>query len=168
MNNKTIEEHKLRVSKTGNVVFGKYNQIRNAEADELDSSEIITQVWKEVDCKSCANCCKSLKIEWNTEDITRISQHLNMSIIEFVDKYLVKSTDVSMGEIWYGKTKPCSFLDLDTNLCTIYDVRPSVCAEWPNIKSKNLMRDYSYYTDSIVSCPATYRWVELMIENSKI
>lgn len=168
MNNTTIEEHKIRVSKTGQIVFNKLNKVKSDTVDELDSTEIIDEVWKEIDCKTCANCCKSIKVHWNSEDINRVAQHLNIDTIEFIDMYLVKDTDTSNGEMWFGKTKPCSFLDLNTNLCTIYDVRPDVCAVWPKIQNKNLARDYSFYTDSAVSCPATYRWVELMIENSKI
>lgn len=168
MKNTTIEEHRVRVKNTGNVVFKKFNTLLSNDTIELDSSEIINQVWDEIDCKGCANCCKSARIEWVAEDISRISSHLGMSISKFIDTFLTKSTNISNGEVWYGKQQPCSFLDLDTNLCTIYDVRPNVCSGYPYIQNKNLIYSHNIHSNNISYCPATYRWVELMIENSKI
>jgi hypothetical protein len=34
------------------------------------------EVWKEVDCLSCANCCKTMTPTFNEKDIKRIASHL--------------------------------------------------------------------------------------------
>jgi Fe-S-cluster containining protein len=168
MKNSTIESHRVRVKETGSIVFKKFNTLLFNDIVESDSSEVIEQVWKEIDCKSCANCCKSSSPILNVGDIERIASHFKMNNVDFTNKYLNKKNNPSDKEMWEIKTKPCSFLDLDTNLCTIYDVRPDSCSTWPNIQSKSLLHNHDQHSYSILHCPATYRWVELMIENSKI
>src|SRR5215467_2283945 len=87
------------------------------------------EVWKEVDCLSCANCCKTMSPTYNAADIKRISAHLNMTQQEFKDKWLYyEKTD---GD-WMNKSQPCQFLDLNTNKCSIYEVRPADCAGFPH------------------------------------
>lgn len=166
--NSIIESHKLRVKETGGVVFKKFNKLLSGELVELDSSEIIEQVWNEVDCKSCANCCKSSAASMDIYDIERISNHLNMSNVDFINKFLNKKNKDNEPDSWVINTKPCPFLDLGSNLCTIYDVRPGACSAWPNIESTTLITNHDQHSYSILHCPATYRWVELMVENSKI
>src|SRR5579871_6681379 len=46
-------------------------------------------VWAETDCLSCGNCCKTMTPTYNAKDIKRISTHLNMTAVEFKEKYLV-------------------------------------------------------------------------------
>jgi Fe-S-cluster containining protein len=163
-----IESHKLRVKETGAIVFNKFNKIPTNELTESDSTEIIEQVWNEIDCKSCANCCKSSAASIDIDDIKRISNHLNMSSGDFINKFLNKKNKDNEPDSWVINTKPCPFLNLGSNLCTIYDVRPTACSAWPNIESNTLTQNHDIHSYSILHCPATYRWVELMIENSKI
>ena len=40
---------------------------------------IDAEVWQEVDCLSCANCCKTMSPTFNNKDIKRIAAHLEMS-----------------------------------------------------------------------------------------
>lgn len=168
MTNNIIEIHKLRVKETGATVFKKFNKVISDNSLELDSSEIIEQVWQEIDCKSCANCCKSSAAEMDINEIERISRHLNIGTVDFINKYLYRKNNSDGKESWIVKSKPCPFLDLSTNLCSIYDIRPESCSAWPNIKSQNLIINHEQHSYGILHCPATYRWVELMIENSKI
>jgi len=46
------------------------------------------EVWQEVDCLSCANCCKTMTPTFNPQDLKRISAHFKMSIEEFQKKWL--------------------------------------------------------------------------------
>jgi Fe-S-cluster containining protein len=117
-------------------------------------------VWKEVDCLSCANCCKTMSPTFTVKDIKRISAHLGMKPLEFRDKYLFylekKDND------WMNKQQPCQFLNLADNKCSIYEVRPADCAGFPHL-TKHKMVDYIHVHKQNVSyCPATFKMVEKM------
>jgi len=90
------------------------------------------------------------------KDIARISTHLGMSRQAFKDKWLYKDRT---GD-WMNKKQPCQFLDLKTNMCDIYAVRPRDCAGFPHHGTKKI-KDYAHmYKQNVEYCPATYRLVE--------
>ena len=126
-------------------------------AEKLDA-----EVWKEVDCLSCANCCKSMTPTFTATDIRRISSHLGMSPSNFKEKYLEYD---KKDKDWMNKQQPCQFLDTKTHFCSIYEVRPADCAGFPHLKKKK-MTDYIHvHKQNISYCPATYKMVEKMIGN---
>ncbi len=102
------------------------------EPDEL-AAELHQQAFQIVDCTRCANCCKTLTIRFNDEDIERIAGHLNMTVDEFIVEYLEFDDKDGNDEDGFYKARrnPCPFLGND-NRCTIYDVRPVVCREYPH------------------------------------
>jgi Fe-S-cluster containining protein len=60
------------------------------------------------------------------------------------------------------------FLDMGTNKCTIYPVRPDDCAGFPHL-TKTPLKSYIYiHKQNIEYCPATYRFVEKMMERIEI
>lgn len=118
------------------------------------------EVWKEVDCLTCANCCKTMTPTFTAKDIKRISAHLGLSADAFKTKWLRR--EKSGDRDWLNKTEPCQFLDMKTNMCSIYEVRPADCAGYPHLR-KN-MKDYGHvYKQNIECCPATYKMVEKMM-----
>src|SRR5260221_11398297 len=52
------------------------------------------EVWKEVDCLSCANCCKTMSPTYTLKDIKRIAAHLGMSVDAFKKKWLLKEKGI--------------------------------------------------------------------------
>jgi uncharacterized protein len=128
---------------------------------ELDALKLEAdkKVWKELDCLDCANCCKTMSPTYTRKDILRISKHLGMSEKAFREKWLYKDRT---GD-WMNKKQPCQFLDLKTNMCDIYAVRPRDCAGFPHHGKK--MVDYMHmYKQNIEFCPATHRLVEKIQE----
>ena len=121
-------------------------------------------IWTEVDCLSCANCCKTMTPTYSEEDMKRISAHLNMTVKEFKDKWLYKER--STGD-WLNKNTPCQFLDLKTNMCSIYEVRPADCAGFPHLLKKRMVNYMHVHKQNLEYCPATYRMVEKMMEKLK-
>jgi Fe-S-cluster containining protein len=117
------------------------------------------EVWKETDCLTCANCCKTMSPTFNVKDIRRISAHFNMSPKQFKEKWLFfdkKDKD------WMNRKQPCQFLDLSTNMCSIYAIRPDDCAGFPHLTKKK-MTDYMHvHKQNIAYCPATFKMVEKM------
>ena len=49
---------------------------------------VATQVWAEVDCLSCANCCKKMTPTFTQQDIKRISAHFKETPEAFRKKWL--------------------------------------------------------------------------------
>lgn len=131
------------------------------------ASTISPQVWAEVDCLTCANCCKTMSPTFTAKDIKRISAHLNMSSKAFKEQYLTydkKDND------WLNQSYPCSFLDTKTNMCSIYELRPADCAGFPHLTKKKMMDYMHVHKQNVEHCPATYKMVEKMqaLEKSMI
>ncbi|MEO8821759.1 MAG: YkgJ family cysteine cluster protein, partial [Ginsengibacter sp.] len=75
----------------------------DAAMDSIDK-----EVWSEVHCLSCANCCKVMSPTFTNTDIKRISLHLGMRPKDFKEKWLYRD---KRGNEWMNKTQPCQFLD---------------------------------------------------------
>ena len=120
------------------------------------AEKIDKEVWAEIDCLGCANCCKVMSPTYKYKDIRRISSYLNMSVQGFKDKWLYydkKEKD------WMNVSKPCQFLEKNTNMCSVYEVRPADCAGFPHLTKKK-MPDYMHvHRQNIQYCPATYEFV---------
>ncbi|MCE3283517.1 MAG: YkgJ family cysteine cluster protein [Chitinophagaceae bacterium] len=125
-------------------------------ADDLN-----THAWQNVDCLSCANCCKTMSPTFTRKDILRISKHVGMTAKGFTEKYLEydkKDND------WINKSRPCQFLNLQTNMCSIYDVRPADCAGFPHLNKKKMVDYIHVHKQNVEYCPATYLMVEQMMQ----
>ena len=121
-------------------------------------------VWKTTDCLHCANCCKTMSPTYTKQDIQRISGHLGMPGKEFRKKWLYKDKS---GD-WLNITQPCQFLNLETNRCNIYDVRPADCSGFPHHTKKRMIDYMHVYKQNIEYCPATYRVVKEIMEKLKV
>ena len=121
---------------------------------------IDAEVWQEVDCITCANCCKVMTPTFTEKDLKRISKHFGQTVDSFKKKWLRKERN---GD-WVNVTQPCQFLNLTTNMCNIYAVRPDDCAGFPHIK-KRKFEDYAHvHKQNIDYCPATFKMVEKLVE----
>ncbi len=123
--------------------------------------EIDAEVWKETDCLSCANCCKTMSPTFTPKDIKRIAAHFEMTAQAFKDKWLYY--DKKDGD-WMNTSQPCQFLNLKNNKCSIYEVRPADCAGFPHLTKKKMVDYIHVHQQNIEYCPATYNMVERMME----
>ena len=128
---------------------------------DILSEQVDKEVWREVDCLSCANCCKKMSPTYTFQDMKRIAAHFNMRVKDFKAKWLY--LDKKEGD-WMNVKRPCQFLDTKTNMCSIYEIRPADCAGFPHLTKKG-MKDYIHvHKQNIEYCPATYLWVEKLKE----
>ncbi len=118
-------------------------------------AKIDATVWKDVNCMECANCCKTMTPTFTKKDIKRISGHLGMQPKEFIDKWLKKEEDT--GDM-VNTTQPCQFLV--NNMCSIYEVRPADCAEFPHHNKKPFDLYNETFTNNLPHCPATLTLVD--------
>jgi Fe-S-cluster containining protein len=115
------------------------------------------EVWKETNCLSCANCCKSMTPTYTMADMKRIASHFKMTVVEFQKKWLRQEKGGDRD--WMNKSTPCQFLNKKDNKCEIYAIRPADCAGFPHLKKK--FKDYAHvHAGNVDSCPATYNLVE--------
>ncbi len=122
---------------------------------------IDAEVWQEVDCLSCANCCKSMTPTFTEKDVKRISAHVGMTVIDFKEKWLkYEKSDKD----WVNQSQPCQFLNLQNNMCSIYEVRPVDCSGFPHLKKKKMVEYIHVHQQNIEYCPATYKMVEKMMD----
>ena len=144
--------------------LGRVEKLKPAGLDKL-AEKLNAEVWQEVDCLTCANCCKTMTPTFTNKDIRRISAHLNMKPFEFKEKWLKYE---KKDKDWVNKKQPCQFLDLSTNMCSIYEVRPDDCAGFPHLTKKKMVDYIHIHQQNVSYCPATFKMVEKMMEKIKI
>lgn len=146
---------------------------RNAAIDFLDQLEgtdmavskkdvaaVETAVWSETDCLSCAGCCRNMSPAYTTEDMKRIATHLRLSVPDFKSRYLYKTGEGA----WMNRTQPCPFLNLETNHCRIYSVRPADCAGFPHLEKSPLSEYAAMHRQNLKFCPATALFFQKLMD----
>lgn len=113
--------------------------------------------FKKTNCLNCANCCKTTGPLFTTADVERISKHLKQKPQQFIDRYL----RIDEENDYVLQTVPCTFLYAD-NSCSIYDVRPKACREFPHTDRKKFQQINNLTLQNIAICPAAYNIVEAM------
>lgn len=156
-----LRSFKQKVTKNAKVLKSFLTKVEKRAPKGLDPlvEYLSPQVWKEIDCLSCANCCKTMTPTFTKTDIKRIAAHLNTTPKAFSTHWL---TYEKKDKDWVNKSRPCQFLNLKTNKCNIYAVRPADCAGFPHLTKKK-MTDYMHvHKQNLSYCPATYQMVEKM------
>lgn len=120
------------------------------------------EVFDEINCLDCANCCKTTGPLFIEKDIERISKHLKMKPKDFEIKFL--QTDEDQDKVL--KNLPCWFL-AENNECSIYEVRPKACREYPHTDRKKVFQINNLMLKNTLICPAAYVWVEKIKEKIK-
>ncbi|MEL6942666.1 MAG: YkgJ family cysteine cluster protein [Bacteroidota bacterium] len=128
---------------------------------KLDATmqELHNTVFDEIDCLECANCCKTTSPIFRTRDVERIAAHLKMKVGDFVTKYLKVDED----EDYVLQSSPCPFLGVD-NYCSIYEVRPKACREYPHTDRKNFHQILPLTLKNTTICPATFEIIKRLKE----
>lgn len=138
-------------------------KLENSNKKGLDKLTVVIEpeVWSEVDCLACANCCKTMTPTFTNADVKRISAHFGQTPDEFRAKWLRKEKKKD-GD-WINKVEPCQFLNLKDNKCSIYAIRPADCSGFPHLTKK--FKEYAHvHKQNVEYCPATYKMVQKMKE----
>jgi len=102
--------------------------------DKLDDAkldahvdQVAAPIIAAIDCKQCANCCRSLDVYLVEDDASRLAEGLLIPLAEIETRYVDPAAEV---EEW-GKLRqrPCVFLK--GNLCSVYQHRPESCRVYP-------------------------------------
>ena len=119
--------------------------------------ELHEDEFQRTDCLTCANCCKTTGPLFTNNDVARISKHFRMKPQRFIEQYLRIDEDND----YVLKHVPCTFLGAD-NYCSIYDVRPKACREFPHTDRKKFQQISNLTLKNVAICPAAYNIVEAM------
>lgn len=123
------------------------------------------------DCTGCGKCCKTKGNVWlSPAEATAAADFLSVTEDTFVDDYASNTLTDGRSSPWIqlknSKEGPCVFLDLETNQCQIYSVRPIQCSTypfWPNVmKSQQSWNEEVRLPDNVVQAdhdPIPY-WTE--------
>ncbi|CEN32451.1 YkgJ family cysteine cluster protein [Capnocytophaga cynodegmi] len=138
-----------------------FTQLKKKPPKNLDYKvqEIHDEVTNEINCLTCANCCKTTGPLLTNIDIERISKHLRLKPSDFITKYL----KIDEENDYIFQSMPCPFLASD-NYCLIYDVRPKACREYPHTDRKKIYQIANLTIKNTEICPIAYRVVEKMKE----
>jgi Fe-S-cluster containining protein len=113
--------------------------------------------FERTDCLECANCCKTTGPLFTNADVERIAKHFRQKPQQFIDQYLRIDEDND----YVLQQVPCTFLGAD-NYCSIYDVRPKACREFPHTDRKKFQQISNLTMKNVAICPAAYNIVEAM------
>jgi Fe-S-cluster containining protein len=151
---------KLSANRTAFRRFLNKSEKEPPRAIDKLTPEVEKEVWKEIDCLSCANCCKKMTPTFTKTDLKRISAHFGQTPEEFRKQWLTKDRNKDL----VNKNQPCQFLNLKDNKCSIYAIRPVDCAGFPHLSKKKWVEYAHVHKQNIDYCPATFRMVEKIIE----
>jgi len=119
------------------------------------------EVFEEVDCMKCGNCCKTTSPIFRDADVERLAKYLRIKAADFMEQYIERDKD----DFYVLKTAPCPFLDLEDNACTVYDARPKACREYPHTDRKNMKGILELTEKNAELCPATARIVKKLMSS---
>jgi Fe-S-cluster containining protein len=123
-------------------------KMRKGKVDEL-IHPLHDNAFEEIDCLKCANCCKTTGPLFTQTDIQRIADHHGITSSFFISRYLRIDEDND----FVLKSVPCTFLGQD-NMCSIYDVRPKACREYPHTDRANQLGILALTEKNSKICPA--------------
>ncbi|RAJ09989.1 YkgJ family cysteine cluster protein [Arenibacter echinorum] len=136
--------------------FGK---LRKKPPKDLDyiMQDLHEAEFRKTDCLNCANCCKTTGPLFTNADIERIAKHFRMKPQKFIDQFLRLDEEND----YVLQSVPCTFLGAD-NYCSIYEVRPKACREFPHTDRKKFHQISNLTLKNVAICPAAYNIVEEM------
>ena len=114
-----------------------FTKLKKRPPKHLDSlmQELHEEEFQRTDCLKCANCCKTTGPLFTDKDVKRIAKHFRVKEQKFIETYLRvdEEGDYVLQQV------PCTFLGAD-NYCSIYDVRPKACKEFPHTDRKKFQQ----------------------------
>ena len=125
--------------------------------------EIHKQVFQEIDCLKCANCCSTISPIILNNDIIKISKALNEKPSLIAGQYLITDSDHD----YVFKKTPCPFLNKEDLHCSIYNFRPKACRKYPHTDHDKVTSILNLTFNNVFVCPAVYLIVIKISERIK-
>jgi len=130
------------------------------DAEELLAREH-EEAFSRISCLECAHCCRTLGPRLTDRDLQRLADAFRLKTTVFSATYLKRDED---GDLVF-KEMPCPFLG-DDNRCSVYDVRPKACADYPHTLGRQAKALVPLLIPNAAICPAVYRILESLSKKS--
>lgn len=101
-----------------------------------------------IDCTECANCCRSLQMEFERHELHTIAKTLGQSIEAFE---MQSMSDEKVNP-------PCPMLK--GKLCSIYENRPGVCRSYPHLEQPEFTSRLMGVIGNLSICPIAFNAFE--------
>jgi uncharacterized protein len=111
-----------------------------------------------IDCKRCANCCRTSHPVFEQHEIERIARRLGMEPGGLIQAHFMPCEDEPGMQ---PKVQPCPLLALDGR-CTVYGDRPASCAGFPYTDEPGFASRTYMHSSNTLGCPAVFYIVERM------
>ena len=154
---KDIKKNALKDKKANKKFLDKLKKVKKQHAVDNAFYDAHVEAFSCIDCLKCANCCKTTGPLFTDKDITRIAKHLKLKPGQFIEQYLRldEENDYVLQKV------PCTFLGTD-NYCSIYDVRPKACAEFPHTDRSKQSQIFNLTLKNTEVCPAVNKVLDLV------
>ncbi|WP_435137774.1 YkgJ family cysteine cluster protein [Formosa sp. A9] len=141
-----------------------FKKLKKKPPKQLDyiMQELHDEAFSNIDCLACANCCKTTGPLFTDKDVERIAKHFKMKPQQFIAEFLRIDEDND----YVLQSVPCTFLGAD-NYCSIYEVRPKACREYPHTDRKKFQQITNLTLKNVAICPAAFQVVEAMKKRIK-
>ncbi len=135
----------------------KYFQKNKKKLEKMDLivHHLHEKAVAEIDCLTCANCCRTLGPRITDKDLERMAKAVRMKETAFIQQYLRIDED---GDMVFN-SMPCPFLGAD-NYCAIYESRPKACREYPHTDRKRFYQIYNLSVKNAETCPIVFQVLE--------
>ena len=154
MNLEDFKSKSFKLKKENQLFLTKLKQQNPRKLDDAFHNSH-NEVFEEVNCLTCANCCKTTSPIFRQKDIEVLSKKLKCTPSEFINNYLHLDSE---GD-FVLKSSPCPFLGQD-NYCSVYEYRPTACREYPHTDRKKMYQLIELTYKNTLVCPAVFEIVE--------
>lgn len=133
------------------------NRLKRSKPKHLDAlvHDLHEEVFEEIDCLACANCCKTTSPGMHNKDVERLAKFLKVKPAELIAQHMELDED---GEYVF-RAAPCPFLGAD-NYCSVYEARPLACREYPHTNRKRFYQVLDLSVKNTGVCPAVVKVFE--------
>lgn len=134
--------------------------------DDIDDSQldaiveaIAAPIIAAIDCKQCANCCRSLDVYLTPEDTQTLANGIYIPLDAISTQYIDHASAAAAGEWGKFKQKPCVFLR--GNLCSVYEQRPDACRRYPQF-TPDFRWTLADTIEGAALCPIIYNVLDVL------
>jgi Fe-S-cluster containining protein len=116
------------------------------------------QIHDQIDCRSCAECCRVGEVPLAERDVEKLARFLRISVKKFLEEYAMEGETAAL--ILKRDKNGCVFLA--GNECTVYEARPGNCERFPHvIRGPGSIQSRMWeMVDRATYCPIVYNWLE--------
>ena len=111
----------------------------------------------EIECDKCGECCKSVIIIFEENDVDRLASHLKIKRDNVLTKWFQKYEKFNC---YVMNQLPCLFQK--DGLCTVYKHRGTECREFPYLESMPFSEIYKYAFQGYAVCSFYYNIIEML------